>query len=217
MSETIEINFGHPMPVFPLPGCVLLPHAALELHIFEPRYRKMVGDALDSYGLIAMGLFKGRVTQEEYERGRPALRSHVCVGYVEQYRAVEDGRYFLRLRGLCRAKVVSEEPHEPYRLFHLQPTDLSQDEEAGLMNHRERLEELLCDPVMKKVDGVRELGSWLDKPIPTTALIDIVAMQVCDDPEQRYPMLAEHDVGRRGAALNAHLEGMRKQIASVDP
>lgn len=217
MSDTIEINFGRPLPVFPLPGCVLLPHGALPLHIFEPRYRKMVSDALDSTGLITMGLFQGRVTQKEYQRDRPPIRPHVCVGYVEQYRTLDDGRYLVLLRGLCRAKVVREEPHEPYRLFYLQPTDLNQDEVESLTPHRDRLRELLTDPVMRKVEGVEELGGLLGKKIPTTALIDIVAMQVCDDPEQRYPMLAETDAERRGAALTAHLEGLRRQLASVDP
>jgi uncharacterized protein len=217
MRETIEVNFGRPMAVFPLPGCVLLPHACLDLHIFEPRYRQMVRDALDSHGLIAMGLFQGHVSQEDYEHGRPRIRPHVCVGYVEWYRPLEEGRYLLRLRGLCRAKALREEPHEPYRMFYLQPTDLSQEEDPELTGHRQRLEELLNDPVMRKVQGVEELGALLDQPIPTTALIDIVAMQVCDDPEQRYPMLAETRAPRRGEALTAHLEGLRRRLAVVDP
>jgi uncharacterized protein len=215
VSETIEINFARPIPVFPLPGCVLLPHGALDLHIFEPRYRQMVRSALDSFGLIAMGLFKGPVTQEQYLQGRPQIRPHVCVGYIEHYKSLEGGRYLLRLRGLCRAKVMREEPHEPYRVFYLQPTDLSQSEDPPMAECRRQIERLLGDPLMRRVHGVEDLKPLLTKPIPTTALIDIVAMQICDDPEQRYPMLAECAAGRRGAALTAHLEDLRRQIGSV--
>lgn len=215
VSETIEINFARPIPVFPLPGTVLLPHGALPLHIFEPRYRRMVGDALDGSGLIAMGLFANQVSQYEYLHGRPPLREHMCVGYIEHYRPIDDGRYLVLLRGLCRAKAVREEPHEPYRTFLLQPTDLSQEEGGALPVHREQILRLLTDPLLKRVHGVEELKVLLDKPIPTTALIDIVAMQICDDPEQRYPMLAESEADRRGAALTAHLEELRRQVGSM--
>ena len=214
--ETIEINFARPMPLFPLPGCVLLPHGALPLHVFEPRYRQLVRDALDSFGLVAMGLFQGQVKQTEYLHGRPQIRPHVCVGYIEQYKAIDDGRYLVLLRGLCRAKIVREQPHEPYRMFQLQPTDLNQEENDSMGHRRRQIEELLTDPRMRRVHGVEELRGLLDKPIPTTALIDIVAMQVCDDPEQRYPMLAETSADRRGATLTAHLEDLRRQIGSVE-
>ena len=215
VSETIEINFARSIPVFPLPGCVLLPHGALPLHVFEPRYRQMIREALDSFGLVAMALFQGQVTQDEYLHGQPPIRPHVCVGYIEHYKVLDDGRYLVLLRGLCRAKVIDEEPHEPYRLFRLQPTDLNQDEDPPMAECRRQITRLLADPLMTRVHGVEDLKPLLDKPIPTTALIDIVAMQVCDDPEQRYPMLAESAAGRRGAALAAHLEDLRRQIGSV--
>ena len=54
MSHTLTIDFNKPIALFPLPGCVLLPHNATPLHIFEPRYRAMTSDALDTTGLIAM-------------------------------------------------------------------------------------------------------------------------------------------------------------------
>lgn len=216
MLETIEINFMRPIPVFPLPGCVLLPHGAVPLHIFEARYRRMAKDALDGFGLIAMGLFEGRVSEAEYGSGRPPLRPHVCVGHIEQYKPLEDGRYMLLLRGLCRARVVQEIEHEPYRMFQLEPTDLQQDPERKFMEHRKRLEELLGDPLMKNVQGVEEIGSLLSQEdeIPTPALVDIVAMQVCDDAEQRYPILAENNAQRRCVALTAHLKSLRNRLGA---
>lgn len=212
--ETIEINFMRPLPVFPLPGCVLLPHGAVPLHIFEPRYRRMTRDALDSFGLIAMGLFEGPVTEKEYESGRPPLRPHVCVGHIEQYKPVEDGRYMLLLRGLCRARIVEEIDNDPYRTFFLEPTDLEQEPEEEFHEQRKQLEALLSDPLMKTVQGVDEVGSLLAQGhlIPTPALVDIVAMQVCDDAEQRYPILAENNAHRRCVRLTAHLTSLRRRL-----
>ena len=215
VAETIEINFSRAIPVFPLPGCVLLPHGSLPLHVFEPRYLRMIGDVIDSSGLLAMGLFRKKLTQEEYLHGRPAIRSHVCVGYVEQYKPLEDGRYLLLLRGLCRAQVIDEEPHEPYRLFHLRPTDLEATDDPSLKGQRRRIESLLNDPSLRGVEGVEELIGLLDKRVPTTALIDIVAMQLCDDAEQRYPLLAESRAQRRGDALTEQLLRLRDRIGSV--
>lgn len=58
MSEetAIRVNFGRPMPLFPLAQVTLMPHAVLPVHIFEPRYRQMIDEALDGAGQIAMAV-----------------------------------------------------------------------------------------------------------------------------------------------------------------
>ncbi|MDA0578722.1 MAG: LON peptidase substrate-binding domain-containing protein, partial [Verrucomicrobia bacterium] len=70
IQEVLTIDFRRPVPVFPLPDCVLFPHTLLPLHIYEPRYRKLVEDALDDIGLIALGLFEDMLSDDEYLRGR---------------------------------------------------------------------------------------------------------------------------------------------------
>jgi Lon protease-like protein len=213
MSETITINFDKPLPVFPLPGCVLLPNALLPLHIFEPRYLQMTREALDTHGLIAMGLFDGEVTQEQYLMGRPPLRPHVCVGYIRQYRPLEDGRYLLLLCGLCRARIVSETPSEPYRKVMLKATDISgliasEGEEAL----RAQILEALADPALKALPGVTELEPLLSKPIPPSPLVDLVVTSVCDEPEERYLMLSEADPAKRAAWTLEKLRRMREAM-----
>ena len=54
------IDAGSPLPIFPLPNVVLFPNVFLPLHIFEPRYREMVADALASDRMLGMGLLLGR-------------------------------------------------------------------------------------------------------------------------------------------------------------
>ncbi|MFN7022151.1 MAG: LON peptidase substrate-binding domain-containing protein [Phycisphaerales bacterium] len=108
---TIRINFGRPMPVFPLHVAVLMPHAVAPLEIFEPRYRQMVSDALDGPGLIAMAVFAGSEAQWKKEyHGRPALRPIVCIGHIAEHFRYPDGRYAIVLQGICRGRIARELP-----------------------------------------------------------------------------------------------------------
>jgi hypothetical protein len=215
MAERIVVNFNHPIPVFPLPGSVLLPHGALPLHIFEPRYRNMVRDVIDSHGLIAMALFSGQPSDEQYLRGRPPVRSQLCVGYVEQYEQLDDGRYLIMLRGLCRARLVEEiETEEPYRLMRLQPTEVPPLSDEQLQPQREQLADLLNDPLLGQVEAVAEQLPWLDEPVPTCALIDMLITNLCDDVEQRYAMLSESDARQRAQWLSGRLQRIRHDVAS---
>jgi hypothetical protein len=210
MDEAITIHFGRPIPVFPLNLCVLLPHAGLPLHIFEPRYRQMVSDVLDKDGLIAMGQFAVDITSDEYERGRPLLKPIVCVGYVEQYEKLEDGRFLVLLRGLCRARILEELPTDPYRRFYLDPLEVPPFDEVGLSAHRIELGMLLDDPVFTRVINDDERTRLFDESVPTPALIDVLIGRFCDEVEQRYALLAEADAKRRADWVIGRMRELRK-------
>jgi len=99
------------VPVFPLAGVLLFPGSQLPLHIFEPRYRAMVRDALDGDGLIAM-----IQPRPDGEGERPALFEVGCIGRIAACHAMEDGRYNIVLEGLSRFRVAREaEVDTPYR------------------------------------------------------------------------------------------------------
>ena len=106
-ETAIQVNFGRPRPIFPLDQVTLLPQQVLPLHIFEPRYRQMVTDALDGSGQIAMAVFEGRDWKQQYH-GRPPIRPAVCIGHIAQHEKLADGRYNIILRGVCRARVIKE-------------------------------------------------------------------------------------------------------------
>lgn len=89
------------LPIFPLTGAVLFPGMQLPLHIFEPRYRAMVGDALIRDRLIAM------VQPQRPEDGAP-LFSIGCVGRIGEIQAMDDGRYNLILEGTTRFRILRE-------------------------------------------------------------------------------------------------------------
>ena len=100
------------LPVFPLPGALLLPRARLPLHIFEPRYLQMLDDALKTPGrMIGM-------VQPNAGPGRDESGLHVigCAGRITQFTETEDGRYLITLSGASRYRVLSEESgFTPYR------------------------------------------------------------------------------------------------------
>src|SRR5215471_10289588 len=94
------------IPVFPLPGALLLPRGQMPLNIFEPRYLAMVDDALrGTHRLI--GMIQPDLSHSE-QRDRPALFSVGCVGRITQFAESGDGRYLLELTGISRFKVIEE-------------------------------------------------------------------------------------------------------------
>src|SRR5262249_41945407 len=95
------------IPIFPLPTVVLFPHVFLPLHIFEPRYRQMVADALSGDRLIGMTLLRPGF-ETDYE-GRPPIYTIGCAGLITHFERLEDGRFNLILRGLDKFKVHGEE------------------------------------------------------------------------------------------------------------
>ncbi len=102
------------LPLFPLPNVVLFPQMAMPLHVFEPRYRKMVADALESHRTIAMVLL--RPGWERDYQGRPPLYAKGCAGMIHEHEALAQGRYNILLKGLSRIRIVDEHAGEPYRV-----------------------------------------------------------------------------------------------------
>lgn len=213
-NETLTIDFRRAVPLFPLANCVLLPHATIPLHIFEPRYRKMTSDVLDSRGLIAMALFEGEGWRQDYE-GSPPLRQSVCLGYIVDHQKLEDGRYNILLQGVCRAKIKEEVHSHVYRKAVLQPTEFPQPKEADLSEHRGRIEALLNDPLLGELESVTNARKWIENDIPTNALVDLSLMVFCDSIEERYSILVENDGAARAGYLESILQITRRKLGGV--
>ncbi|MGR3436333.1 MAG: LON peptidase substrate-binding domain-containing protein [Shimia sp.] len=99
------------IPVFPLPGALLLPRARLPLHLFEPRYLQMLDDTLKTpHRLIGM------IQPYEGPGGGERLHAIGCAGRVTGFSETEDGRYMITLGGLSRFRVGQEvSGFTPYR------------------------------------------------------------------------------------------------------
>ena len=97
------IKTGSRLTIFPLGGALLFPRSYLPLHIFEPRYRAMVSDALARDRRIAM------IQPRPGEAGEhPALFDVGCVGRIDSVEALEDGRFNLVLEGVARFRMLRE-------------------------------------------------------------------------------------------------------------
>ena len=100
------------IPVFPLPGALLLPRSRLPLHIFEPRYLAMLDDALKTPQRL-IGMVQPRDAPRNEE---PGLHSIGCAGRVTAFSETEDGRYMITLSGISRFRVRGEVTgFSPYR------------------------------------------------------------------------------------------------------
>lgn len=98
------------VPLFPLPGAILFPRSQLPLHIFEPRYREMVRDALEGSGRI--GMIQPNAPEDEVAPLYPIG----CVGEIVGVEELEDGRYNIVLLGTSRFRLLEETDLDtPYR------------------------------------------------------------------------------------------------------
>jgi uncharacterized protein len=174
------------LPLFPLPNVVLFPNVFLPLHIFEPRYRVMVADALEGDRVIGMVLLKPG-WEHDYE-GRPPIFEVGCSGVITHVQRLPDGRYDIILRGLERFRIAGEEDGKSYRRGYIEPLaepPLTAEQHEGLKLQRERLGALLAsagdgerrDPAlasaMSDADMVNALAQYLDlEPLEKQALLE---------------------------------------------
>ena len=114
MSMTVpQMDLPDILAVFPLTGVMLLPGTVLPLHIFEPRYRAMVEDALEGgkvFGMIQPFTPQNdnRGPQPGADKIAPDLYKVGCAGYIEKCEKLPDGRFFLQLKGVNRFRFSEE-------------------------------------------------------------------------------------------------------------
>jgi hypothetical protein len=112
---TLRFDIPDVIPVFPLPGALLLPRAKLPLHIFEPRYLSMIEDCMKT-----PSRFIGMVQPYKSRGGETKLHSIGCAGRLTQFSEAEDGRFMVTLSGMSRFRIKEEvEGFSPYRRCHV--------------------------------------------------------------------------------------------------
>ncbi|MBX7528007.1 LON peptidase substrate-binding domain-containing protein [Qipengyuania vesicularis] len=117
------------LSIFPLPGAILFPGLQLPLHIFEPRYRELVGSALAKDRLIGM------VQPQRNAEGSP-LYAVGCVGRIGDVEALEDGRYNIVLEGEARFRILRE--LEVTTAFRQVEAEMIEDRESEVLASVER-------------------------------------------------------------------------------
>jgi Lon protease-like protein len=132
----------HRLPIFPLPGAVLLPFALIPLHVFEPRYRKMVRDCQAATGVLALANVPAEALRER--RQPPAVLPVIGAGILARVDPLPDGRSNIVLRGVLRARIVEELPaEEPYRLVRAERVAELEEDAAGLERSAQQLRQMV--------------------------------------------------------------------------
>jgi len=205
--------------LFPLPNVVLFPGVMLPLHIFEPRYRQMVADAIESDRLITMVLLKPGY-EDDYERS-PPIHEIGCLGQIIHHEFQDDGRSNLILRGLTRVRIDSEEYND--RLYRTARVSILEDE------YPPDGPDAVAEPVRRVLDSMVEILTLVGrsgdaKKIATAS--EVPAGRICDlachclgfDITVKQTLLTEQRVASRAETLQAWMEALLKTIQRrVDP
>jgi len=190
------------LPIFPLTGVLLLPRARLPLHVFEPRYLRMVSDALGNGRMI------GIIQPVETDERAPAQTVYDtgCAGRVVEFRETDDGRYLITLSGICRFHVARETTDDtPYRVVEPDWSEFTGDlaclsdvdfDRARLIRGLRRY---------FKLTGISV--DWGDiEASPCERLINALAMICPLGPSEKQALLEAPDLSHRAGLLIAMIE-----------
>ena len=204
--------------LFPLPNVVLLPETTLPLHVFEPRYRALLADALASDRVIGMQLLDEDAPSDG--EGRPALHTIGCAGEVVDHEALEDGRSNILLRGTFRYRIDAERPAAtPWRVAEvtlLPATPLPRAGRAGRTPADWR--RLLVECVRRLADSVgRSAARELPARLSDEGLVNEAVSRLGLAPLESYRILAMDHLEERYAWTLAHIEGVQRRLDFLGP
>jgi Lon protease-like protein len=192
------------IPVFPLPGALLLPRGQMPLNIFEPRYLAMVDEALRTNRIIGM-------IQPDLDGGGTALVPKLypvgCAGRITQLAETGDGRYLISLTGIARFRVEEEvATTTPFRLCHVSFAPFPADFLA-----RAGEEEVDRPAVLKALkDFVEATDLKIDwkgvEQAPNEALVNALSMMSPFGPKEKQALLEAPDLKNRAEVLVAITE-----------
>lgn len=173
------------IPIFPLPNVVLFPQVFLPLHVFEPRYREMVADALEGDRLIGMALLRPG-WERDYD-GRPTVYPVGCAGVITHHDQLPDGRYNIVLRGLEKFRIREEDTSRAYRIALVDslPESLQDTDRTEINAARRRLEALL----MPQPKGRGATDTKLPASLNDEDVVNTLAQYMDFDPVEKQALL----------------------------
>lgn len=197
-SSAMETRLPATLPLFPLPGALLLPHGHLPLQIFEPRYLRMVEYALShtrTIGIIQpLGEDPNAVADnaEVYQVG--------CAGRIVEFSESDDNRFMITLKGICRFRITEEMPLTKgfrrivpdFKPFHL---DLEEDDTEDIFDRAELLD--AANDYLRSRDLAVDWSAV--ETIPDDELVSALAMICPFEPREKQALLecrGSHDRSR---------------------
>ena len=202
-------QFSGEARVFPLPNLVMFPHVMQALHVFEPRYRALVEEAIATDRLLALGVLAPG-WEHDYE-GRPPLRPTACLCRIATHQRTDEGTYNILVLGVRRLRLGRELP--PDKLFRVveaeivddvEPADATEGAAAALQR---RLLSAFKRAMPKIPAAYEQLDQLLGSQITLGMLTDIVSYTIDLDLDTKIRLLAESDVFRRTERLLEAIAG----------
>lgn len=195
MTQTpFDIDFQdlpEEIPIFPLPGVMLLPRATLPLNIFEPRYLAMTRAALSGNRLI--GMIQPRDDTHLFSVG--------CAGRITSFEETDDGRYLIKLKGVCRFAVEEELPQiQGFRVVRANWEAFSNDFQEDLSTD-------ICREDMAEI-----LGAYLDKMGMHCDKMENIRTIACERLISTLGMVCPFGVNEKQALLEAKTLRQRAEI-----
>jgi Lon protease-like protein len=198
------------IPLFPLPGVVLLPGTLLPLHIFEPRYRSMVADALNSDRTIGMAMMK---PGWQGQGSHPDIHAIGGAGEIVEHEELSGGRYNIVLEGQFRYRVLTETAPDPYRVASVEevasiPFATAQEESRIVSLAREAFRSVLSEmdlpPLPEQAVGAERLASE-------------IALRLRYAPEELQALLETDSIPNRLATLIGRMVEWQRRIRFLAP
>ena len=190
------------LPVMVLPGVTLFPNALLPLYIFEPRYRKMLEEALGAGRMLAMAMPRN---EEESE-----VEMIAGAGLVRACIRNDDGTSNLILQGVCRVRFTGWDQTSPYRIARVEELRSDEGKHDDLDTKVTKLHALCARFKEQGIELPSQFEAYLNQISNIGVITDLVASTLVADPRLRQMLLEEVEIPRR---LEKLLAGLRSQLS----
>ncbi|MEO8183413.1 MAG: LON peptidase substrate-binding domain-containing protein [Deltaproteobacteria bacterium] len=199
--------------LFPLPNVVLFPSQLLALHVFEPRYRRLIRDVIARQLTLAVPRLKPGFDAAYY--GAPPVFELCGVGEISEFSELPDGCFNIVVRGLGRVRLLEELRSQPYRVARVEePAEVPADAGVGEALRSELAKQVRR--VARHLPGAaQQLAALASADVGASA--DIVAGALIEDPDLRQQLLEELDPCRRASWLIAYLHARALELGAPQP
>lgn len=201
-------------PLFPLPNVVLFPKTPMPLYIFEERYRTMVREALEGNGELVIALLRGG--SEQGHSGYSSVHTVACLGKIESYEELKDGKYNIVVVGLHRVRILREIRHSPYQLVEVEKLEetLSEEHAEDIVERHNQLGGLFAR-FTELATGVKQQAVDLMPQLDFESLVNMVAMTLNLGIEQKQALLEIDAVPQRCDVLIPVLQQQLEALVIV--
>jgi len=196
--------------IFPLPGVVLLPGTLLPLHIFEPRYRSLVSDALASDRTIGMAMMK---PGWQGQGSHPDIHPIGGAGEIVEHEELSGGRYNIVLEGRFRYRVLTEAAPDPYRVASVEEVAsipfAGPEEESRVTS--------LAHEAFGAVRSAMDLPPLPEQTLGAERLSSEIALRLRYAPEELQALLETDSIPIRLATLIGRMVEWQRRIRFLAP